>query len=108
MRQSRRKPLTSATPSAAATTTAVLVLLPVALRRGIALLLPTIARLLAIASTLGLPIAAALRTATVTRGREKDKSHNASVSRTSLLVHPILCPNRDHLSSITPDNYSHC
>ena len=99
MRQSRWKPLTSATPSAA-TATVVLVLLPIALRRvialllSIALLLPTIARLLAVASTLGLPIAAALRTATVTRGKEKDKSHNASVSRTSLLVHPILCPQQ--------------
>ena len=82
MRQSRRKPLTSAAASAAAATV-VLVLLPVALGRvialllSVALLLPTIARLLAVASTRGLPIAAALRTATVTRGKEKDRGTRA-------------------------------
>lgn len=65
----------SATPSTTSAATVVLVLLSVALRGiigalllSIALLLSAIARLLAIAPTLGLPIAAALRTAAVTAG----------------------------------------
>lgn len=65
--------VTSTAPSAPAAAAVVLVLLPVALRGvvgalllPVALLLPAVARLLPVAPALGLPIAAALRTTTIT------------------------------------------
>lgn len=95
MRENWRHLLTSpasTTPSAAAV---VLVLLSVALRGvigarllSIALLLAAIARLGPIASTLGLPIATALRTATVTMEEEKEKCQHVQ-NLLSLLYIPF-------------------